>query len=133
MSDPVKHPSHYMLANGIECIDVVQHFNFNRGGAIKYVWRAGKKDPATELQDLEKAAELLAFEIKRLREKAAPIISQHTQGCERLPPHVHNGAGNPVYIDTREMLWCGDPQCQDYQVPVYQDHKHSPSTAHVQP
>ncbi len=46
---------------------MVQHFNFNRGGAIKYVWRAGKKSTAHEIEDLEKAIQLLTFEVERLR------------------------------------------------------------------
>lgn len=54
---------------GIECIDVVQHLNFNRGNVIKYVWRAGKKDPSKTIEDLKKAREYIDFEIARL-EKA---------------------------------------------------------------
>jgi hypothetical protein len=65
VSDPVKHPDHYNQVPGIECIEVVQHFNFNRGNAIKYVWRAGAKgDP---IQDLRKAMEYCQFEIDRIK------------------------------------------------------------------
>lgn len=66
--DMVSHPSHYTSqVPGIECIDVVQHFNFNRGNAIKYVWRAGYKgDSFQDLVDLRKAREYLAYEIQRL-------------------------------------------------------------------
>jgi hypothetical protein len=49
---------------GVECIEVVQHFNFNRGNAIKYIWRAGLKD--NELEDLQKARWYLDHEIARL-------------------------------------------------------------------
>ena len=66
-NDPVNHPSHYTSrVPGIECIDVVENFNFNRGGAIKYIWRAGLKDPNKELEDLRKARWLLDREIHRL-------------------------------------------------------------------
>lgn len=66
-NDPVNHPSHYTSrVPGIECIDVVENFNFNRGGAIKYIWRAGLKDPSKELEDLRKARWLLDREISRL-------------------------------------------------------------------
>ena len=43
-----KHPS------GVECIRIIEHFQYNIGAAIKYLWRAGEKhdDP---LMDLEKA------------------------------------------------------------------------------
>lgn len=65
--DNVAHPSHYAdTVPGIECIDVVQHFNFNRGNVIKYVWRAGAK--GDEVEDLRKARQYLDFEIARLTE-----------------------------------------------------------------
>ena len=64
-TEAVKHPSHYTdVVPGIECIQVTQHFNFNRGNAIKYIWRAGNKN--NEIEDLKKAIQYLEFEIARL-------------------------------------------------------------------
>lgn len=61
----VKAPAHYTArVPGIECIQVTQHFNFNRGNAIKYIWRAGLK--GNEIEDLKKAREYIDFEIKRI-------------------------------------------------------------------
>lgn len=66
--DPVNHPAHYRgHPAGIECIDVVEHMGFNRGNAIKYIWRAGAKEAATEVQDLEKARWYIEREIARLK------------------------------------------------------------------
>ena len=63
--DPVNHPKHYTdHPSGIECIQVTRHMNFNCGNAIKYLWRAGKKD--VTVQDLKKAAWYIQDEIKRL-------------------------------------------------------------------
>lgn len=60
----VDHPEHYNKhLSGIECIQVVQHFNFNMGNAIKYIWRAD--DKGNPIQDLEKAIKYLQFEIQR--------------------------------------------------------------------
>lgn len=64
-SDNVEHPSHYNKI-GIECIDVVEHFNFNRGNAMKYIWRAGEKDKAREIEDLKKAKFYINREIENL-------------------------------------------------------------------
>lgn len=65
--DQVNHPSHYNSdPSGVECIDVVRHRNFNVGNAIKYLWRAGLKGSASEIQDLKKAAWYIADEIARL-------------------------------------------------------------------
>lgn len=50
-NDPIN-PNHYKTNSGIECIDITKHFTYTLGNAIKYAWRAGKKDNL--LQDLEK-------------------------------------------------------------------------------
>lgn len=65
----VEHPKHYNNIAGIECLDVVEHFNFNRGNAIKYVWRAGEKSKEKEVEDLKKAVFYLEREIKNIQEE----------------------------------------------------------------
>lgn len=68
--DIVNHPPHYTdHPSGIECIQVTEHFNFNLGNAIKYIWRSGKK--GTTIQDLEKARWYINREINRLSLKPA--------------------------------------------------------------
>lgn len=60
----VDHPAHYNRhPSGIECIDVVEHMNFNLGNAMKYIWRADEK--GNSIEDLEKAAWYLKREIER--------------------------------------------------------------------
>lgn len=61
-NDPVNHPNHYMLANGIEAIDLMEMTSTApefcghlRNTALKYIIRAGKKDPRKYIEDLEKA------------------------------------------------------------------------------
>lgn len=62
--DPVNHPVHYNRhPTGIECIDIVEHFSFNIGNAIKYLWRAGLKSDAEE--DMRKAIWYITREIER--------------------------------------------------------------------
>lgn len=62
----IDHPPHYnQHPTGIECITVVEHFNFNLGNAIKYIWRAGLKSDDS-IQDLEKARWYIEREIARL-------------------------------------------------------------------
>jgi hypothetical protein len=61
----VNHPDHYNRhPTGVECIDIVEHFNFNLGNAIKYIWRAGLKGEAVE--DLRKAIWYIDREIQRI-------------------------------------------------------------------
>lgn len=68
-NDPVNHPSHY-TSGKIEVADFIadQKLNFDRGNAIKYICRAGRKDKACEIQDLKKAIWYLDHEIKMLEE-----------------------------------------------------------------
>jgi hypothetical protein len=66
-NDPIKHPSHYTShPSGVECIQIAQHHNFNIGNVLKYVWRAGLKEGASEVKDLRKAIQYLEFEIARI-------------------------------------------------------------------
>jgi len=66
MSDLVNHPKHYTQhKSGIECIEITEHLNFNRGNAIKYAWRANDKGCTRE--DLQKCEWYINREIKRLQ------------------------------------------------------------------
>ena len=66
MNDPVNNPAHYTShPSGIECIQVTEHMNFNRGNAVKYIWRCGDKGKPVE--DLRKAIWYLEREIARLQ------------------------------------------------------------------
>lgn len=68
MSDNINHPSHYAdgWSNGSEVIDITENLNFNRGNAVKYLARAGRKRTDTELEDLFKAQWYINREIKRV-------------------------------------------------------------------
>lgn len=80
MNDPVNHPSHY-TSGRFEVIDVIQDQlgldglrNFCLGNAIKYICRAGKKDPTKTLQDLEKAIWYLNHYVQAAKdEQEAPF------------------------------------------------------------
>lgn len=52
----------------VEVIDVIEAWglNFHRGNAVKYIARAGKKDPTKEIEDLKKAEWYIHREIQRL-------------------------------------------------------------------
>ena len=67
-NDPVNHPSHYTDGK-IEVIDFIldKKLNFTRGNAVKYISRAGKKNPEKEIEDLQKAAWYINKEIQRLQ------------------------------------------------------------------
>lgn len=67
--DPVSKPSHYTEGRKYEPIDVIEDWElgFHLGNALKYISRAGRKDPAKEIEDLKKAGWYIERRIKQLR------------------------------------------------------------------
>ena len=65
--DTINHPAYYTDGK-IEVSDFIadKNLNFFRGNVVKYVARAGKKDPAREVEDLQKARWYIDREIERL-------------------------------------------------------------------
>jgi hypothetical protein len=62
----VDHPKHYNThPSGVECVSIAEHYNFNIGNAIKYLWRAGLKNEKY-IEDLQKAAWYINREIERV-------------------------------------------------------------------
>jgi hypothetical protein len=62
--DAVDHPKHYTShPSGVECIQITEHFGFNLGNVIKYLWRAEEK--GAPIEDLKKAAWYLSREIAK--------------------------------------------------------------------
>ena len=79
----VTHPKHYNQGK-IEVIEAIEDWgvNFHRGNAIKYVARAGKKDPSKEIEDLEKAIWYL--------EREKELLSAKREGRDIVKPHDMN-------------------------------------------
>lgn len=72
MHDPVNHPAHYTDGQ-IEVIDFIddKQLSYCLGNAVKYISRAGKKDPAKTIEDLQKAVWYLNHEIEKRKRKVA--------------------------------------------------------------
>lgn len=68
----VNHPAHYGgEEDPYEAIKVIRAWNldFCTGNTVKYIARAGKKDPTKELEDLKKARWYLDYWIKELEKR----------------------------------------------------------------
>ncbi len=67
-NENVDHPGHYLKDSGHEVIDVIHAWklNFNLGNAVKYIARAGKKDPKKYKEDLNKAIWYINDHIEKL-------------------------------------------------------------------
>ena len=70
VKEPVNHPDYY-TTGGLEAIDVIHSWNlgFDLGNAVKYISRAGKKNPDKYLEDLEKARWYISSEIERYKKE----------------------------------------------------------------
>lgn len=76
-ADMVNHPPHYTShPSGVECIDVVEHYDFLLGNIIKYAWRAGLKEGSSRIDDLRKCA----WYAQRAVEKEQREIARLEQG-----------------------------------------------------
>ena len=61
----ISSPAHYTYGD-YQAIDVIEDWklNYHLGNALKYICRAGKKDPSKKAEDLEKAIWYLEREIQ---------------------------------------------------------------------
>ena len=72
MKEMVNHPNHYGGEDNVyEAIKVIDawELGFSLGNTVKYISRAGKKNPDKELEDLKKAKWYLDHHIKNLENK----------------------------------------------------------------
>lgn len=78
MSDAVNHPSHYTDGN-IEVIEYIEDkkLDYCLGNAVKYISRAGKKDPAKEIEDLQKADWYINRRIMELEQKENAVVQKN--------------------------------------------------------
>lgn len=72
----VEHPDHYTShPSGIEAIEIIEHYNFNIGSAMKYLWRNGLKNVTNQskideqIQDLYKAIWYIRRECEKLKKE----------------------------------------------------------------
>lgn len=82
-NDIVNHPSHYTDGK-IEVIDFIddKKLGFCLGNAVKYISRAGKKDPTKEIEDLEKAIWYIKHHIDNLKEEG--LNKDSTLECPKV-------------------------------------------------
>lgn len=67
--ESVDHPDHYLKSTGHEVIDVIRAWklNFELGNAVKYIARAGRKNPEKYIEDLKKAIWYINEEIEQIK------------------------------------------------------------------
>ena len=96
MSDQKTNPDHYRLPSGLEAYDVTQHFDFTTGNCIKYLWRAGRKEGESSLDDLRKVRWYLNQLIEREELNDAGSKSETGSIVDNVhlcPPSLHCDGG----------------------------------------
>ena len=66
--ETINHPSHYAEGRKYEPIDVIEDWElgFCLGNAVKYISRAGRKNPDAYIEDLKKAIWYIEREIRKV-------------------------------------------------------------------
>lgn len=80
-----QNPDHYKLPNGVQLIDVTKHCSFPVGNAMKYIFRAGKKDGESALDDLLKAkwfVDLMIQEAIDAKAKRIVEADKQAEACQ---------------------------------------------------
>ena len=71
----LEHPDYYGGDGAYEVLKVIEalEMDFHLGNVFKYIARAGKKDPAKEIEDLKKAQVYLRRKIEYLERMPDPF------------------------------------------------------------
>lgn len=101
--DPVNRPKHY-AGNSIEPIKAIESWGlgFLLGNTVKYIARAGKKDPTKTLEDLKKAQWYLTREIANLEEKEAKAESLQSTTTDTVVVNQAVNAGEIIHAGQQE-------------------------------
>lgn len=105
VNDAVNHPAHYTDGN-IEVIDFIEDkkLSYHLGNAIKYICRAGKKDPDKEIEDLRKAIWYINRYIKRKESRSFEPAEDFEEDCPRVCANCRHWRHIP---DGGEFGTCG--------------------------
>ena len=94
-NDPVHRPAHYANTN-IEVANFIadRGLDYFLGNVVKYVSRAGIKNPDTELEDLEKAQAYLGMKIRMVNgEEPISEVERRLRSAVEAEPFCNSCAG----------------------------------------
>lgn len=96
MSDAVDHPKHYNSGK-IEVIEAIEDWklDYHLGNAVKYLARAGKKDPSKFTEDLEKA-------IWYVRRKIEIISKDAPRRPNEMPNTIKTATGEAILVPDKQ-------------------------------
>lgn len=126
----VSHPKHYNQGK-IEVIEFIEDKNldFCLANTIKYICRAGIKNPATHIEDLEKAAWYLARKIERLKAEKEGRAVVRPNDMFKVDTCPNCGSQDKIavardMVGTRHCQTCGyswEPACEPKQLELFEN------------
>lgn len=107
MTDMVNRPSHYIEGRQYEPLNVIADWelNYRLGSALKYISRAGRKDPSKTIEDLQKAVFYLNREIEALEGVKTPYAVTYEDVLEDYAACAAEGAEPRVSLDEVYDAW----------------------------
>lgn len=107
--DPINRPSHYAEGRRYEPINVIEDWklSYRLGNVVKYVSRAGRKDPAKTVEDLKKAQWYLNREIEALEASTVPYAVTYEDVLQDYAACAAEGYeyNAEQSLDSRYALW----------------------------
>jgi hypothetical protein len=96
MTDIINKPPHYNTGK-IEVISYIEDkgLGFHLGNAVKYISRAGHKDPSKYIEDLKKAVWYVEREINRAQVRETELSIKRENKDQHL-------------IEVAHINWCGE-------------------------
>ncbi len=134
----VTHPSHYNTGK-FEVIEIIedQQLGFHLGNAVKYLCRAGRKDPSKTVEDLRKAIWYVErfIEIYQSTNPRRPNEMNHREptclakGCDQEQQDnatmcsKHLEAFNGGCVECGVVRETGTAYCRDHCVQIFKEPK----------
>ena len=105
--DIINNPSHYAEGRKHEPIEVIEDWqlSYRLGNTVKYVSRAGRKDPSKTIEDLKKAAWYLNREIEHLEAAKSPYAVTYEDVLEDYAACASEGYDVRQALDDQYALW----------------------------
>ena len=118
--DPINRPSHYAEGRKYETIDVIEDWqlSYRLGNCLKYVSRAGRKDPTKTIEDLKKARWYLDREIATLEGEQAPYQVTYEDVLQDYAACTADGYELKLDLKDNHDLW--DPTLGPVEPPATQ-------------
>jgi len=113
MTENIDHPSHYNQGK-IEVIDFIedQEFCFHLGNAVKYICRAGRKDPDKWKEDIRKSI----WYLERFMKNTGEAIKEIEDDSTVHDPSEDRGPFKYIRIPKDAVIKTKD----DYATPFYE-------------